>query len=50
MTFESIFATACVLIMILIFEGIVFYFKGYENGVKETAKSFIKKDESEDTE
>lgn len=42
MTFEHIFATACVLIMILILEGILFY-KGYENGVKETAKELYKK-------
>ena len=52
MNFEHIFATACVLIMILILDGIVFYFKGYENGIKEMSSEFEKRmeEESEGTE
>ena len=52
MNFEHIYAIACVLILILFLDGIVFYFKGYENGIKEMSREFEKRmeDESEDAE
>lgn len=50
MNFEMFIAKVVVLIGVILATGIVFYFKGYHNGVKETADEFFKKDESEDTE
>ncbi len=50
MNFEMFFAKVVVLIGLLLATGIVFYFKGYHDGVKETADEFFKKDKSEDTE
>lgn len=50
MIFEMFFMKVVVLIGVILVTGIVFYFKGYHNGVKETADEFFKKDESEDAE
>lgn len=50
MNFEMFFAKVVVLIGVVLLTGILFYFKGYHDGVKKTADEFFKKDESEDTE
>ena len=50
MNCESLIATIVVCIGAVWIAGLICYFKGYKEGIKDTKEEFFKEEESEDTE